>query len=364
MKTKIDPLWISLGVGEEMDLIIQFFNGCDKTLHSPQIAVLDTQEAIDLFNRLPSICGVKNKKIITLFERKKILKPSYYNKDYYCNKKFNVNFYSGIINWKKLIDYAGILHDKEATNPYGHIEQRNIVRDLIAQISDETISDEFWISEKILRPYKAVNRLNQGLDHQYSPDHNIQFMTTIKRLEKEQFLEIKDVNFQLNNEPKYCTEIGELPHSSDDSRDFPFYPAEHCKVLIKIRTPMTTKKEQDTIKEIIIESSDKCPKNWMLVEKEGRPCLLKNKKTVFNFPSNWSQKYLYFKCLWEKCGYKVVRKTIYEYNTSKNYDKACKGGKFSTINKYIAIAVNKLRKQLKGLPIQIKTSRGFTLYFK
>ncbi len=103
------------------------------------------------------------------------------------------------------------------------------------------------------------------------------------------------------------------------------------------------------------------PDSWKLIE-EGAKAFVKRKgKTVFTFPSNTSNKYRYFKCLWNHYGQRVLYPEVYEYQSKLEYPH--KRGKNHKINSQMRNTINKLRKEFKKneLPVKILTNRGFTL---
>lgn len=99
------------------------------------------------------------------------------------------------------------------------------------------------------------------------------------------------------------------------------------------------------------------PQGWELVEGEA-PKIMKNGKTLYEFPNNWSDKYRYFSYIWHNYGRKVSYKEVYEYKTTLKHPK-----KVTKVNSAIRNEINKLRKsfEAKNLPINIETSKGFTL---
>jgi len=101
-------------------------------------------------------------------------------------------------------------------------------------------------------------------------------------------------------------------------------------------------------------------KGWKLDKKETSARIVYKEKIVFAFSRNWSNKYKYFKCMWNKYGEKVSYKEVYEFESELEYPE--KG--VTIVNRNIRSTVNKLKKALQqaGLSqIDIKTGKGFTL---
>ena len=105
----------------------------------------------------------------------------------------------------------------------------------------------------------------------------------------------------------------------------------------------------------------KIPAGWTLEEDEkGRAFLNRNGKVMFEFKHNWTNKYKYFKVMWENYGQKVDYKIVYEFRSKLIYPE--KG--VSKFNSNMRNTINKLRKEMKHLPIKIKTSKGFQLLIR
>lgn len=118
---------------------------------------------------------------------------------------------------------------------------------------------------------------------------------------------------------------------------------------------------QVTIQSKAAGDKSKPPELWKLIEVDTKAVIKRNDKTVFTFPSNTSNKYRHFKCLWDHYGQRVLYPKVYEYQTKLKYPH--KRGKNHQINSQMRNTVNKLRKEFqeKELPITIVTNRGFVL---
>lgn len=106
---------------------------------------------------------------------------------------------------------------------------------------------------------------------------------------------------------------------------------------------------------------NKAPEHWKLVEEGTKAFVKRNSKTVFTFPSNTSNKYRYFKCLWNHYGQRVLYPEVYEYQSKLEYPH--KRGKNHKLNSQMRNTINKLREEFvnKKVPVKIVTNRGFTL---
>jgi hypothetical protein len=372
MKIKINPLWKELEIENEMNLITQLYDAYESRADFAEIVILNSPEAEKYFAGNCGVCGVKSLRLIKSLERKGILQPHTFNPHFEPKEKKNPQVYIEIVNWSKLCRYTGMLHDKEATNPYGIAEQKRLLKQYIGAVRMEKQTDEFWITEKIVGPFIAIVKTDNGLTFDRSLDHNIHFMTTLYRLAEEKEIIIKKIKYELNNKSYPCKEFGRPPIQNPQNPSFFFWPAEHCHVLIKINPSFifgdeTSVKKGNKIKKIdfITTTREKAgnlaPRNWGLLKKEEKGYLMKDYQVIFNFPNTWANEYKYFKCLWENYGQKVDHKTIFEYESNKNYERSCKKETKSKVNKYIDIAINKLRKKLSPFKIKIITSKGFIL---
>jgi len=101
------------------------------------------------------------------------------------------------------------------------------------------------------------------------------------------------------------------------------------------------------------------PKEWRLVEKDKKAFLQKNGQTIYEFPTDWSQKYKYFKCLWNYYDQYVPNKQIYEYESKLKYPE--KG--ITKTNRNIRSVFTKFNNEIKKLPISIEIKKGAKLTF-
>lgn len=65
----------------------------------------------------------------------------------------------------------------------------------------------------------------------------------------------------------------------------------------------TNKDKRGVIKERGVEKESnqsvlKPPQGWLLIKSVKNPQIKRGNKIVYEFPTNWSNKYKYFKCLW------------------------------------------------------------------
>lgn len=372
MKIKTNPFWKELGIDEEMGLITQLYDAYEEKADLAEIVILNSPAAEKYFAENCGVCGVKSLGIIRSLERIGILIPHMVTPRFEPVKKKNPEIYLEIVDWSKLCRYIGMLHDKEATNPYGIAEQKRLLKQYIGAVRMEKQTDEFWITEKIVGPFIAIVKTDNGLTFDRNLDHNIHFTTTLYRLAEEKEITIKKIKYELNSKSYPCKELGRSPIQNPQNPSFFFWPAEHCHVLIKINPSFifgdeTPAKKGNKIEKIdfITATREKAgnlaPRNWGLLKKEEKGYLMKDYQITFTFPNTWANEYKYFKCLWENYSQKVDHKTIFEYESNKDYERSCKKETKSKVNKYIDIAINKLRKKLVPYKIRIITSKGFIL---
>ncbi len=99
--------------------------------------------------------------------------------------------------------------------------------------------------------------------------------------------------------------------------------------------------------------------NWELDVEKGT--VSKKGKVLYKFPTTWSQKFRYFKCLWNKHGEKVGHKELFEYENELKYPSK---GDVWKVNKAISKELRKLKKQMEdeSAPLDISISKGATLH--
>jgi hypothetical protein len=102
------------------------------------------------------------------------------------------------------------------------------------------------------------------------------------------------------------------------------------------------------------------PHPWKLErdEEKDKAHIKSGGKVLFTFPSMSINKFRYFDFLWNHFGLKVDYKEVYEHKSKLIYPPEKHRWR---VNRNIRNTINNLRKELKGLPFVIKTSRGFTL---
>jgi hypothetical protein len=103
------------------------------------------------------------------------------------------------------------------------------------------------------------------------------------------------------------------------------------------------------------------PDDWKITEDENKVHIVKDGKTLFAFPSNTSNQYRYFECLWNNYSKRVPYPEIYEYKSGLKYPH--RRGENYQVNDRLRNSIRKLREKFKKkkLPIKIVTNRGFTL---
>ncbi len=99
--------------------------------------------------------------------------------------------------------------------------------------------------------------------------------------------------------------------------------------------------------------------DWELDVERGT--LSKKGKELHKFPTTWSQKFRYFKCLWNKHGEKVGYEELFEYENKLKYPSK---GDVWKVNKAISKQLRELEKQLKSenVPLRLGISKGAILH--
>lgn len=101
--------------------------------------------------------------------------------------------------------------------------------------------------------------------------------------------------------------------------------------------------------------------NWELRIDDKKAYIYNLGEKIYTFPTNWSDKFRYFWCLWLNHNKLVDYKDMYEYESKTKYPD--KKGDNWIINRGIRQTVNKLRNELseKSSLIQIQTNKGYKL---
>lgn len=102
------------------------------------------------------------------------------------------------------------------------------------------------------------------------------------------------------------------------------------------------------------------PAGWELIQDVKKPQIKKDGEIVYEFATNWSDKYRYFECLWNNYGNKVGPGELFEYKSKEQYPEK---GKVASINKAIGDKLVKLfnETKFKQLPIRFERNNGYTL---
>lgn len=106
------------------------------------------------------------------------------------------------------------------------------------------------------------------------------------------------------------------------------------------------------------------PTPWKLSEEGTKAHIKRGDQILFTFPSNTSNQFKYFKCLWNNYGKRVTYKEVYEFESNLEYPD--ERGKNWRVNDLLRNAIRKLKREFskKKVTIQIATNRGFTLTTK
>ncbi|MBI2019053.1 hypothetical protein HYS95_00095 [Candidatus Daviesbacteria bacterium] len=136
------------------------------------------------------------------------------------------------------------------------------------------------------------------------------------------------------------------------------------KLLAEIKSQRSEKSKaipQEPHNEVQSNSADLNLLGWSLIKDVKKPQLRKNDKVVYEFATNWSDKYRFFECLWENQGHEKSSQELFEYKSSEKYPEK---GKRWKINKYIGEELTKLLKEpeFKNHPIRIDRNNGYTLF--
>lgn len=151
------------------------------------------------------------------------------------------------INFSKLIARAESLHDDVETwkgKVYGIEQQKKIMlsrlMDYIRKSPHEN-DEPYEYSERILGTYTPrieSKPIGQSL---LNPDPNridikFQFMRAMRELERDGHIEILDVNFEFDAQPRPTKDSEEAHKLSLGERSLVFYPARHCHVTLRLKT--------------------------------------------------------------------------------------------------------------------------------
>lgn len=179
--------------------------------------------------------------------------------------------------------------------------------------------------QSYFRKYGSSFRLYSQTDYRILGEEKrkINFLACLLALEHEGYIKIEDLSFS---------------HTENFTLDLAIKIAADDKLLSRKITP---------------------PKSWQLIEKETKAYIIKDDQTIFTFPLNTSNKYRYFKCIWNNYGKRVLYKDIYEFESNLKYPD--ERGKRWHANDLIRNTVRKLKKEFlkKKLPFNIATNKGF-----
>jgi len=337
MKTLSNSLWEKLNIEDQISLITQLQDAYDEKTLTAEIVLDNSSKAHKYIENNSTVCGVKDRGTIEAFQISKVLIPIIPEKIPIRDKSFDIDIFDMTIDWEALKNYSGILHDQEATNPYGPFRQNQILKN---RIRKKVIADQLFeleISEEILGSYYATPNPDRRLNHERSNDHFIQFYTSLKKLEKERFLVIKSVYFNFLAEPESNNFVGQPPDFPAYDVVFGYKPAKHCLALIKILKEEKRVLEDEIEKEksYIASITDqqqaakneyKITKDWKVIEKETEADIVYKNKAVFTFKQIDTDTYNYFQYLAKNYGRRIefeemckIKKQKKEETTKKTY---------------------------------------------
>lgn len=230
----IDPIWWNTPFNDELNLISQFYNTYDKKTIEVEIVLLDSTKAEEYVNKNITVCGIKKDEVLTSLQKHQIVTTINKKISPPHNRLPGITMYRVKINWKNLENYACQLHDTEGRLPSPLRTQTRKIEKLILNEGQKKKSLRFTVTEGILGKYTGESigpnqqweDESQLFDHKESKIYYYNFTVALKKLEKEGFLKILDIDFDFTERPKNLTGF---------DKDYAFfYPAEHCHVLIEI----------------------------------------------------------------------------------------------------------------------------------
>jgi len=386
MKTSISPLWKELNIEDEVGLVAQLYDAYDEKLTVVEIVLDNSAKAKKYIETNSTICGVKDKGTINAFQIYKVLTPLLPHKFPMRDKSLDLDIFDMVVDWQELENYAGILHDQEAINPYGPHKQKILLREIILKLKSYYQSSEFPISEKTLGRYCHFDKPFTTIRGSDSPDHQIQFIEALKGLQKEGFIEIVDLSFDFSAEliEDRTREYIHIRNIGFASPFFAYLPAEHCQVVIRIMRGLTPFYLDETNEERKLENkeinvptkklADKTQldeqiensraNDWKLREEGKQTFLIFKDDVKFTFKSNGSIEYYYFKYLWDHYGKRMSYKDIYECRAGLTYPEI---GKRARINSSITNTLHNILEKLYSAGVSqicIQVNRGYTLTIK
>lgn len=247
--------WEKAGIADETSLVQQLYDVYGREKNNGELVLLKGYSAEEYVRKTPSICGFRNEETLKRFQTHKVIFITYE----YFDKVMGTNIYKVEIDWEALMKYASFLHDKEADIPLGEYKQKRLLKEIIESVFEKHKETKGTITEKVLGEYLDHEPTAHVIKGDDAPDRKIQFITTLRLLEKEGFLKILDIEFDFNAVPEF-SERNQPDWSLSMDNEAYFYPAQHCAVTLSL-TNQKVHNESKTVNEEIIEQS-KIEETW------------------------------------------------------------------------------------------------------
>lgn len=350
MKISISSLWKELNIEDQVSLVMQLYDAYNDKPAVVEIVLNNSSKAKKYIECNSTVSGIKDRGTIDAFQIYKVLTPVLPDKIPTRDKSLDIDIFDMMVDWQALTDYAGILHDQEATSPYGLNKQKIILREIILKLKTYYQSPEFPISEKVLGCYSPLKKSVKNIRGDNSPDRYIQFTEALKGLQKDGFIEIVDLLFNFSAEliEDQNREYDFIHRIGFKSTFFNYLPAEHCQAVIRIKsnlTPLSSIKTEkikgEENKEIklfkekqtIENNLDKLTEipittDWKVIEKETEADVVYKNKVVHTFEKIDTDTYKYFRFL------------------ANNYGKRIRFEEMGKVGKQVEYTANKKRYQI------------------
>ncbi len=240
MKINISSLWEKIGIEDDIGLIQQLFDAYyGEELNTGKIILIKNSDSkvVNYIRQNPNVCGVRNLDTIKYCEKYKAISPVDSDRRRFpCfDNKLEADVYEILISWNDLKKYAGSLHDIEAEEPLGRAEQKRFVKEALQKVDSQSEIERIVVTERILGSYSDHVSIAQEIRDDGSPDRHIQFITTLRELQKDGFLTIYDIEFNFAAFPTPIDEEQQrLAEGVFIDADALFYPAEHCRVTLEL----------------------------------------------------------------------------------------------------------------------------------
>lgn len=246
----INYVWENIGVGDETFLAQQLYDTYGGEKNNGELILLNGHSSEQYVTTTPTVCGFRDEQTLRNFEINGVINIT----KKYFDKVISTEIYKVDINWEALRQYASFLHDKEADAPLGEYKQKRLLKEKIESVFEKHNVSKGVISEKILGEYLDHDSTAQVIRGDDAPDKHIQFISTLRELEKENFLKIIDIEFNFKAVPELSNNNIKDWSLSMGSEIY-FYPAQHCAVTLSLINQKVQKETKKT-KEKLAEHDD------------------------------------------------------------------------------------------------------------